>query len=80
MTFYYNKERLKIIKRLGSVCFICGSSENLEIHHIVPIKNKRPNGRFDKLFEWKRNPENLMLLCRACHRHLHREIYDLIDF
>lgn len=37
-------------------CGLCGSSNNLELHHI--------NGRGKNLTD---NPENCVMLCRKCH-------------
>ena len=50
--------RLKKVKRLGSKCRVCGSTLNLEIHH---IDRNRMNNDF----------ENLQLYCRDCHREDH---------
>ncbi len=40
----------------GEVCFVCGSTEQLDLHH---IKARRHGGQ--------NVPENLQLLCRRCH-------------
>jgi len=54
----------ELIKRKDKVCQICGSSKNLDVHHIdgngYP-KSKTPN----------QNQDNLILLCHACHINLH---------
>lgn len=42
-------------------CRICGSSENLQVHHKIPIKNGGTNIK-----------ENLILLCKSCHQKLHQ--------
>lgn len=49
--------REEIVKLLGNKCVICSSKQNLEIHH--KDKNYRNN-----------NLNNLMLLCRHCHKSL----------
>lgn len=43
-------------------CAICGSKENLQIHHIKPI------GRNPHL---KYNPVNWIVVCGSCHKELH---------
>jgi len=53
-TFYKIREENK-------ECVACGSSENIEIHHIN--RNRHHN-----------NINNLMPLCRLCHRLLHSSI------
>ena len=41
----------------GDCCVVCGSAENLEIDHIIPVSRGGTNDR-----------ENLQLLCRTCNR------------
>lgn len=45
------------------ICGVCGSTENLELHHIIPIEF----GGSDDFF-------NLLYLCRNCHKNIHRSI------
>jgi len=47
----------KIFARDGKVCKKCGSTENLEIDHIIPIFHGGTN-----------DPDNLQVLCRHCNR------------
>ena len=73
MCSYYHRERAKIIKKLGGKCLKCGRIENLEIHH---IRNGHKEicsgaGRLTRLFEWKKNMDNLSLLCYNCHKVYH---------
>ena len=49
-------------KRKNSSCLICGSENNLTIHHLKPV-NKYP--------ELKYNPTNLKVICSECHKELH---------
>ena len=51
-----HKLREQIIK-LKKCCEICGSIENLEIHHIEYINKEA----------------YVQLLCRSCHKSLHRD-------
>lgn len=74
---YYHREREKIIQRLGGKCIACGTTENLEIHHIWQYNGKRHHGRgrITRLLDWKNNIDKITLLCRECHREYH-SIYD----
>ncbi|MEZ4504712.1 MAG: HNH endonuclease [Thermomicrobiales bacterium] len=54
--------RRLVQERDGYRCTICGSREQLEVHHIVP---RRLGGSND--------PENLVTVCAACHRRMDRE-------
>lgn len=45
-----------------SVCEICGSKENLEVHHKTPI-----------VLGGKSNDENIEVLCESCHSRLHEK-------
>lgn len=51
--------REKVLNRDGA-CVLCGSTEKLQRHHLVP----RSKGGSD-------TPENQVLLCAECHRKLH---------
>ncbi|MDK2856745.1 MAG: hypothetical protein PWQ86_1958 [Bacillota bacterium] len=51
--------REKVLRRDGA-CVLCGSTEKLQRHHLVP----RAKGGTD-------TPENQVLLCAECHRKLH---------
>lgn len=53
---------LKKEYRQNKECVICGSKENLQIHHIKPI------GRNPHL---KYNPVNWIVVCGSCHKELH---------
>ena len=43
------------------ICEICGKTNNLEIHHIIPVYR---GGRSDA--------DNLKVLCKDCHKKIHR--------
>ncbi len=53
----YHNLRKTLIDKIGK-CQICGDNEKLELHH----KNYNSNKK-----------ENITLLCRNCHRQLHRK-------
>lgn len=55
-------KRTKLVAELGGVCRVCGSEENLEIHHIVNI------GKDNSL-------KNLKLLCRKHHTEEESKLY-----
>ena len=59
----YNNPTLRtMIKNVcGSVCYNCGSTENVEYHHIVPLKLGGTN-----------NFSNIAVLCNRCHKAAHR--------
>lgn len=46
-----------VMERAGGACELCGATDNLEMHHIVPLCN---GGAHDV--------GNLILVCRTCHR------------
>lgn len=58
-SFKINKERVKEIYHYE--CAVCGSKNNLTVHHVVP---KRNNGMGDKA--------NLVALCLPCHVELEK--------
>ena len=54
------KVRQQVLERDGA-CTVCGSTEGLEVDHIVPAS---AGG--------KTTPENCRVLCADCHREAHR--------
>ena len=63
---YISKDqRLRILKRDGSLCIQCKSKKNLEIDHIVPISGGGSS-----------EDSNLQLLCRKCNRTKHNRTTD----
>ncbi len=51
---------------LSGHCRLCGTSRNLDIHHVVPRRIKRDD-----------SPANLICLCRDCHQAVHDLRVDL---
>ena len=49
-----------ILKRDNYVCQLCGSSKELKIHHILPVKYDTDDSNI-------LNPSNLITLCHVCH-------------
>ncbi len=46
------------------ICAVCGSVEELRLHHIVPVSHGGTNDNV-----------NLIFLCDSCHKDLHMRIY-----
>lgn len=59
------KQRVMIILERGGICQRCGTKENLNIHHIIPL---RKGGTHKK--------ENLMVLCFPCHMEWEKRMKD----
>lgn len=60
--YTYRQWRKRILER-DKVCQICGSDKNLEVHHIKP---------FAEYTELRTEDRNGVVLCKKCHRDLHR--------
>jgi|GEM_PF-4452963 len=45
----------------GKVCFLCGSVENIQVHHWQQTRSQNPSRRTDQT--------NLIPLCAKCHSH-----------
>lgn len=52
--------RDNLIKKLGCTCINCEATENMEYHHIVPLRN----GGTNKL-------SNIVPICETCHYKAH---------
>lgn len=57
-SYRYEKWKNKIIARDGFKCTICGRTEGLEVHHILPYEDN-PEKRLDI--------DNGITLCKFCH-------------
>ncbi len=69
--FYYN---LRTKDRLGDVCRICSSGENVEMHHIRALKEGKGKNTFANIM---RNMNRKQIpVCRPCHNRIHRGEYD----
>lgn len=56
----WQKRRQEVIEQKGSLCQGCGSSENIQVHHITPVRKfADPQEAHDI--------ENLVPLCSSCH-------------
>lgn len=55
-------------------CELCCRRQPLTFHHLIPRKNHR-KGYFQRHFSKDELSRRGLMLCRLCHRHLHR-LYD----
>ncbi|MCO6480679.1 MAG: group II intron reverse transcriptase/maturase [Phaeodactylibacter sp.] len=67
--------RTELIQRLlAEKCEICGSTKNIEVHHIKKMANLKQKGRMPKA-DWMilmaARHRKTLVLCRKCHRKLH---------
>lgn len=63
-----------VVQRLGKerdnyVCQVCGSSIQPEGHHIINYQ-----------YGGAANVDNIMTLCRECHKAVHRGTIDILIF
>jgi hypothetical protein len=77
MRKYSMKRRDKVIKLLGGQCTKCGSTEDLQVHHVDPSTKE-----FTLASRWHRKWVEIeaelpkcILLCENCHRDIHRSKY-----
>ena len=54
----------KYIEDFGNVCSMCGTSSELDVHHIVPVY-KDPSLAFDE--------SNVVCICTECHADAHKK-------
>ncbi len=54
----------KYIEAFGNVCSMCGTSSELDVHHIVPVY-KDPSLAFDE--------SNVVCICTECHADAHKK-------
>ena len=56
------KQRRRIFNRDNNCCVECGNVNDLELHHIIPIKKGGSN-----------DDDNLQVLCSVCHHRKHKK-------
>lgn len=66
-----NRER----KDLKGPCVVCGSSENIEVHHVRSLKKRPRKGNFLEDMMSKMNRKQVPL-CKPCHQQVHSGRYD----
>ena len=59
--------------KLKGHCVICGSEENVEMHHLKKIRDIKPEGFKKVMISLNRKQVSV---CRACHKSIHRGEYD----
>lgn len=76
---WYFKKRLqgnykKVIERDNRTCQFCGSTEKTEVHHLNGMGEKGLRGESRKELPCDHSLENLITLCRLCHRAMHNNM------
>lgn len=64
---YHNRDN--ILNKLGRDCMICNSISNLEIHHLDYTWSINKKNRKNYIL----NLHKLRILCRICHRKVHKK-------
>lgn len=57
----WEKTRQEVFKIYGHKCLLCGSEENLHVHHFQVTRTQDPSRKYDVT--------NLVPLCEKCHKH-----------
>lgn len=70
----------QLIDRLmNDTCELCGSSENIEMHHVKKLKDLESNDRKEKP-EWMKRMmamrRKTLAVCLECHTNIHSGKYD----
>ena len=73
-------DRNELVQRLlAQECELCGSYENIEVHHIRKIADLKQKGRAvqPKWKEWMiARQRKTLVVCRDCHNKIHNGEYD----
>lgn len=71
---FYKTASERALARANRRCEICGSKDNLIVHHMKPI-----NGE-SRYYSQSNNPDHLRILCRSCHSKIHaHELQGSVD-
>ena len=71
----YRSDRNELIKRLEADVFeMCGSTEDIDVHHIRALRDMNVKGRREKP-KWVQimaaRQRKTLVVCRTCHIHIH---------
>ena len=74
-TRIWNSCRSEVVQRLlADACELCGSTEQVEVHHIRALKDLNPKGRQHPP-EWvtrmASRRRKTLIVCRDCHENVH---------
>lgn len=74
----WNKRNELVRRLLAQECELCGSQENVEVHHIKKLASLKQNNRI--IPEWKKwmlsKQRKTLVVCQACHNDIHYGRYD----
>lgn len=66
------KKREQVFKLKGRKCSVCGSTHNLQIHHLRYFNDK---------YAWEYKMKELVVLCESCHKRKHCiDLDERLDF
>lgn len=66
---YWKNKKQKMLNYYNNKCCLCGSTENLNIHHLhYNIDENTPINEWENKGEGERS---LVVLCKDCHQHIH---------
>ena len=73
--YVHKNDRTEILKRLlADRCELCGSTKNVEVHHIRKMADLKQKGRKEKP-EWVKQMavrhRKTLVVCQTCHRDIH---------
>ncbi len=66
----WKSQRKLALHRDGNICQSCDSTENLEVHHLIPFRMFGFDRGDNNRDEYANSLSNLMTLCRQCHGQL----------
>jgi hypothetical protein len=71
----WSNRRSELVQRLlADACELCGSTEQVEVHHVRALKDLNPKGRNHQP-EWATRMASrrrkTLVVCRACHENVH---------
>ena len=74
----WEKNRMQELRnQRGNKCDSCGSSENLEFHHILPTGlSGMGRGFYQRMKDISLHPDSYLLLCKSCHDDAHKKVHD----
>ena len=58
----WKKKREEVFERYGKQCVECGSTKNIQVHHLIYRKGHHL---------WEYNVNELIPLCKKCHQKIH---------
>jgi hypothetical protein len=78
--YIWNHKRSEVVQRLlAQTCELCGSTDNIEVHHIRKLADVKKHGRKERpewMVKMAARRRKTLIVCQTCHQNIQYGRYD----